>query len=324
MAGKDYVASLRDSFTKQSRETIWLVRTTFSLPTFPGGAVPMFFWADSDRVETGVIQTAPGASSTTTATFLPFGMQKDKGIHTGAQLQVDEMLVAVPNRLVNFSGRQIKLGTLANGDVLDRALVDIFIKDRANPQAQCGWHSRWIAENCTVQRSTVTIQLQSRLAQLKRQTPRTLHGPACNNSLFDPQCGLLKVNFTTSITALASLVPTVNVIAATITGNDVVGNPKGANGYYVLGQLVGTSGVNYGIAREVYSHLQSGTTGTLTLLRPFPIAPNAGDTFNAVPGCDGSMVTCNTKFNNVRGQNGCFGYRATPDIPPLELTFGDP
>jgi hypothetical protein len=48
---------------------------------------------------------------------------------------------------------------------------------------------------------------------------------------------------------------------------------------------------------------------------PFPYVPEAGDTFNLVPGCDGRQVTCSAKFNNI------VHFRGYPYIPVPETTY---
>jgi hypothetical protein len=55
--------------------------------------------------------------------------------------------------------------------------------------------------------------------------------------------------------------------------------------------------------------------GLLTLVAPLPAAPGNGNTFTAYPGCDLSMSTCGSKFNNL------LNFRGTPFIPVPETAI---
>ena len=68
-----------------------------------------------------------------------------------------------------------------------------------------------------------------------------------------------------------------------------------SNGFYALGVISFTSGVNAGRKRVI----ESNTGGAVTLRVPLPVASAAGDAFTISPGCDHAMATCNNKFNNL-------------------------
>jgi len=314
-----YLGTLLKTLRQPSRYTPRLYRLQLIVPTVSGWDTTYYF-ADADTDITATVPATP-ISSAGTFVFRAIGINRETS-KTNAQLAVDEMLVAVPNRPITFLGYRRKVGELALSGVFDRAVVDVFLYDGANPGQVCGLHSSWIIQNATNRGDAVTFQLQSRWAQLKRQTPGRVFQAGCNWPLFSAGCGLLKTDYTTVATVLVG--STTTAVQFTITGTDMNGRAKGSSTYYPLGQMVGTSGVNVGLVRVIHAQAQSGTTATLTPKSPLPYTPNAGDTFNLVPGCDHSITTC-ALFDNVRGQlvNGvrCGGFDGAPDIPPVELTF---
>jgi hypothetical protein len=82
-------------------------------------------------------------------------------------------------------------------------------------------------------------------------------------------------------------------------------------GWFDLGTVVFTSGMNSGISRTVKSY----APGVLTFSLPFPYPPAVGDTFHVYAGCDKTMVTCNAKFSNLTHFSG------EPFIPPAETAY---
>ena len=78
------------------------------------------------------------------------------------------------------------------------------------------------------------------------------------------------------------------------------------NGYFTQGIVTCTSGANAGLSQTVKLH----ASGALTLMAPWLIAPNPGDTFSVVAGCDRTFTTCQNKFNNK------VNFGGTPYVPP--------
>jgi uncharacterized phage protein (TIGR02218 family) len=83
-----------------------------------------------------------------------------------------------------------------------------------------------------------------------------------------------------------------------------------AAGYFTQGIVSCTSGANSGLSQTVKLH----ASGTLTMMNPWLLAPNVGDTFSVVAGCDHTPTTCLNKFDNL----GNFG--GTPFVPPQSQT----
>lgn len=146
-------------------------------------------------------------------------------------------------------------------------------------------------------RSKVMFTVNSAVDLLNQNLPKNLYQAGCINTLYDSGCTLNSASFAVAgVVAVGSLA---NFIGATFSQ---------ATGYFDLGKITFTSGVNNGISRSVKQYIK-GTTSTFALMSPFPNAPAAGDTFNAYPGCDKAKDTCQNKFSNLAN------FRGFPFIP---------
>lgn len=75
-----------------------------------------------------------------------------------------------------------------------------------------------------------------------------------------------------------------------------------SSGWFTLGVVTFTSGVNAGLSRGVSQYSAS---GALTLLPPLPNPPSTGDTFTILPGCELTQTVCGSaKFNNIANYSG--------------------
>lgn len=149
------------------------------------------------------------------------------------------------------------------------------------------------------------LRLKSEVETLTRLLPRFLIQPQCGNVVYDENCGLSAATFT--ISGTASGTPTTREVKSTTAG--IIAK---ATGYFNLGVLTFTSGVNNGLSRAVAtSTLATGTT-TFALARAFPSAPSAGDTFTVYPGCDRSKAICSATFSNLAK------WRGFPHVPQVQ------
>lgn len=149
-------------------------------------------------------------------------------------------------------------------------------------------------------RNLLTFNCSSHLELLNQPMPRNLYQAGCLNTLYDSACTLNKASFAVSgsVTSGSSNYQ----IKATIAH---------ASGYFNLGSMVFTSGVNNGVSRSVKTWV-SGSPGTISLSEPFPQNPSAGDTFTIYPGCDKTQSTCTNTFSNFAN------FRGFPYIPSAE------
>jgi uncharacterized phage protein (TIGR02218 family) len=79
-----------------------------------------------------------------------------------------------------------------------------------------------------------------------------------------------------------------------------------AAGYFTQGIATCVSGANAGLSQTVKLH----ASGVLTMMNPWLIAPNVGDTFSVVAGCDRTPTMCQNKFSNL------VNFGGTTFVPP--------
>lgn len=154
----------------------------------------------------------------------------------------------------------------------------------------------------------VSLNVSSDLVYLNAAFPRNYFLPQCNHALFDAGCTLSKATYAVAAT-------TTSGTATTITDTSLAQ----AAGYFALGYVVITSGVNAGLTRTVKSF----ASGVLTLLYPLPSPCAAGDTFTAYPGCDKTQNTCSTTFGNLAHFRG-FPFVPTPEVIELGTNSSPP
>lgn len=144
--------------------------------------------------------------------------------------------------------------------------------------------------------SQCTLTVEPRPAAFQQRVLRQLYQGPCNHTLYDSFCGVVKANFSAAatVTAIASDNITLTVPVAS----------SQADGYYTGGLL--QFGSRHGF---IISHVGS----TLVLLRPVPgLIVSASVTISA--GCDRSIATCHTKFNNVANH---MGFPLIPTLDPF-------
>lgn len=151
-------------------------------------------------------------------------------------------------------------------------------------------------------RHVAKLKATSLLKMMQVPVPRDVYQGPCLNVVFDTNCGLSRAAYKVSGVATG---PT-NSYRTAFTHAMAQ-----AAGYFTLGVITMTSGLNTGISRTVRMH----TSTTFTALQPWPFAVAAGDTFDVTPGCDGTSATCTSKFNNKPR------FRGQPLIPTAETVL---
>lgn len=129
---------------------------------------------------------------------------------------------------------------------------------------------------------------------LSRDVPRDTYQSLCNRVLYDAKCGVSQSSFDHTGEVLV-------VDGNTLTVDGLDGQP---DGYWTGGF------VQYGTNdwRMVLSH----TGNDIVLLMPFP-ANVDGKNVTVFAGCDHTLATCKSKFNNVANFGG-FAFVPTRDI----------
>lgn len=154
------------------------------------------------------------------------------------------------------------------------------------------------------------ISINSDIEMLNVAMPRNVVQAGCVHTLFDAGCTLSKAAFTTGGTVSGT--PTVLAFATNLTQ---------ANNYFDLGVIKFTSGPNTGLYRTIKTYLASG--GSITIIRPLPSPPGAGDTFTVTPSCQKTQAACsNTNVALGPNFNNLVHFRGKPYVPVPETMYG--
>jgi uncharacterized phage protein (TIGR02218 family) len=149
--------------------------------------------------------------------------------------------------------------------------------------------------------SQCILTVESKGGALKQRVLRQLYQAPCNNTLYDSFCGVVKASFSAAGTVTAIATDNVTLTVPTASAQ--------ADGYYTGGLV--QFGSRHGF---IVSHV--GTT--LVLLRPIAgLAVSSSVTISA--GCDRSIATCHTKFNNVANHQ---GFPLIPTLDPFTVGVG--
>jgi len=159
--------------------------------------------------------------------------------------------------------------------------------------------SGWVAES-EVRGNEVMCTARSLTERLNVKWPRNLFQPSCLYTLFDAGCGLNKASFVVS-----------GASASGSTKSLVVAGLAQPAGYFDMGVIAFTGGINAGARRTIKSHVSGG----LHLTFPLIDVPGPGDAFQIWPGCDKTRATCEGKFSNLSR------WRAYPYVPVPEAAL---
>lgn len=141
------------------------------------------------------------------------------------------------------------------------------------------------------------------LTQRLSQTIGELYSASCRATLGDSRCkvDLSLSTVTGSVTSAASKLRFLDSSRTEPTGT------------FSFGTINFTSGANAGLGMEVKEYLLiPSTAGQLSLALPMPYAIQPGDTYSLTLGCDKTLATCFTSFNNVAN------FRGEPLVPGLD------
>lgn len=208
-----------------------------------------------------------------------------------AGLQVDNLEIQA---LIDSSG--ITDEDIADGKY-DYADVDVFLVNYADTsQGVVDLIGRQFGE---VRRSRGTYQAEVRgKTQFYRRTFGSLYSASCRALLGDANCQADLTPFTYT--------GTVTGVTDDRTFSDSAMTP--ANGWFDLGLLTWTSGLNIGTITEVKQYL----VGAFALSFPMAKSIQVNDSYTVYAGCDKLIATCIGKFNNVTN------FRGEPFVPGFD------
>ncbi len=160
----------------------------------------------------------------------------------------------------------------------------------------------WLGQ-CDRYRNAFKTEVRGK-AQALQQVIGDIYSPTCTATLGDTRCKQVLTTFTKtgSVTAFSS--------ASVFTDSA----SAQADSYFNNGVLTWTSGLNNGLRMEIKSFVSK----VFTLPLAMPYAIGIGDTYSAVAGCDKTLATCVSKFNNV------VNFRGFPNIPGIDQLLRHP
>ena len=148
-------------------------------------------------------------------------------------------------------------------------------------------------------RSSAKLTVNSDLVLLDIDMPRNNYQPTCLHTLYDSGCTLAKAAFGTS-----------GVVGAGSTASIIYW--AGATANFAQGTISFTSGVLAGVTATVGAAVNG---SSLNLINPLQSVPAPGDGFTVYFGCDHTLTTCQSKFNNL------VNFRGFPYVPPPQMAI---
>jgi uncharacterized phage protein (TIGR02218 family) len=132
-------------------------------------------------------------------------------------------------------------------------------------------------------------EVKSFLDKFNLQVPQNVMQPGCRHTVFSPGCGLEREIYGVS-----------GLTAGGSTRLQINCNLPHVAGYFNGGHLLMTEGRMAGIYRTILVSAPY----YLQLKSPLPEAPAIDDPFQAWPGCDRTLNTCDTKYANLANYGG--------------------
>ncbi|WP_026606954.1 DUF2163 domain-containing protein [Methylocapsa acidiphila] len=211
-------------------------------------------------------------------------------------LEVDQQQITISARTVDTLGGIPFMQAVRNG-IFDGALIQrerAFLKTWTEPPiGSVVLFKGRVGAVDNVGRTTAQLTVNSDLVLLDIEMPRNIYSPSCQHKLYDSGCTLIKSAFGAMGQVGAGSTPTII-------------NWSAAAAEYAQGTIAFTSGPNIGAT----ANIKAAVAGSLTLSNKLPHQPTVGDAFTVYQGCDHTLSTCRTKFNNQ------INFRGFPFIPP--------
>ncbi len=216
-------------------------------------------------------------------------------------LSVDQQQITIAARQIDTIGGIPFLQAVRNG-VLDGAEIQrerAFLRswsvaDLAAPIGSVILFKGRVGSVDSIGRTSAEITVNSDLVLLDLDMPRNVYAPNCQHVHYDSGCGLVKSGYSAN-----------GVVGAGSSGAQI--NWSNASSVYAQGAITFTSGPNTG-AR---SNIKAADGAAVYLSYPLQNAPTIGDAFTVSQGCDHTMATCKSKFNNLTKFRG-FPYVPSP------------
>jgi uncharacterized phage protein (TIGR02218 family) len=213
--------------------------------------------------------------------------------------QVDELEIKVYCDTTDLIGSTSFLQAAWQGELdgallqLERAFMPVY--SDTSPGTVVLFAGRISDIDCS--RTGIDLKCRSHLELLNIQMPRRLWQASCTHIFGGPMCQFNRASLAVTFSATANSTTTV-----------IQGAPTSATPF-AQGTIVGFSGANAGQSRTITA-FASGVSVTVKLPFLSPVA--IGDQFRLLPGCDRTLATCTTAFNNAVHFGG-FPFIPTPE-----------
>jgi uncharacterized phage protein (TIGR02218 family) len=148
-------------------------------------------------------------------------------------------------------------------------------------------------------RTSAKLTVNSDLMLLDIDMPRNMYQPTCLHTLYDSGCAISKASFSSN-----------GVVGAGSTASIIYW--PGASANFAQGTIAFSSGLLAGVTTTVGSAVNG---SALNLINPLRSVPAAGDRFAVFFGCDHTLTTCQSKFNNLAN------FRGFPYVPPPQMAI---
>jgi uncharacterized phage protein (TIGR02218 family) len=265
--------------------------------TLASGTIYRYTNADGDLTSGGFLFSSAGPTLSRGRTRIVIGVEVDTlaiSFGVNSSVLIGTIPVAQFAAQGGFDGARVKL---------ERVFMPLTSWGDTSAGTLIMFVGRVAEVQCT--RSGVAMNVNSDLELLNVMLPRNLYQAGCVHSLFDTGCTLLKASYAAAGTTTAAAGSTAKVLNCALTA---------ATGWFDLGTVTFTGGLNTGVSRTVKSQTLAGTD-TLTLSNPLPYTPTVGDAFIAYPGCAKTSAICDSKFANK------VNFRGFETIPAPETSY---
>jgi uncharacterized phage protein (TIGR02218 family) len=160
-----------------------------------------------------------------------------------------------------------------------------------------------VVAGITITDAKIAITAKGKNNLLDQYAPRNVYQTGCNHNFCDANCTLNAASYTTGYAVGASGISTTFIPwSGTAPANAAL---------YANGQIAFTTGVCAGQSRTI----MNGNAEGLNLAYPLYEVPASGDSFAAIQGCDKTLATCQTVYNNLQHR------RAFDFVPPPDTTY---
>jgi hypothetical protein len=286
--------------------------------TLPTGQV---LNATSGQWDITIPSGTPGWSgATTTFSAALYGAWERGAITSEASFRCNSntmKLTCVPQQGTAYPGLSIGITNAALNHLFDAATVWVYTVYMPLGQygtVSAGVETKFqgtITKSPSLSRNKIEFECADPMYLLNMKVPSRLFQSDCPWSFCDTNCGLLAANFTVNFTAKTGSTKTVLIPLTAFTQ---------ADGYFNKGVVKCLTGANAGLSQTVKSHLG----GNVTLMVPWILPVNAGDTFSALKGCDHTPTTCAATLRasgTAEPQDFKLRFGGTPYVPVPSTGF---